>query len=171
MEKTNNQQTVDTTQISVSAKKEDMRPTETSEVFDKASEVEKKQAEDDESKTPLDIMNEIILLAESGVESTLTEGQFEYDENELKEANSLFSSILNTSKDELLPLLKEIRDFCNHNDEHESVGDIIAKIVDYADQGLAKTGGVEVEPKSPKDPNYIFGAILTLGDIELRQFV
>ena len=162
---------VDTTTISLSAEKWDIRPNETSEVFEKASEVEKKQAKDDESKTPLDIMDEIISLAEIGIESTLSEGQFGYDDNELKEANSLFSSILNTSKDELLPLLKDIKEVDNHNDEPESIGDIIAKIVDYADQGLAKTGGVEVEPKSPKDPNYIFGAVLTLCDIELRQFV
>ena len=79
--------------------------------------------------------------------------------------------IQNTINNELIPSIKVITDCDNLNNDLKASGDILSKIINYAEQGLSKTGGVEKELENAKDPNYIFGAILNKCTMELAQYI
>lgn len=128
------------------------------------------QVEKAEQQPLLDIINQIISMADKGFELTFHEDSrkgFNYDYAQLKEISSLFSCILNSCKVELIPAITQIKDFENFNDELKKAGDILDRIINYSDLGFTQTDN----ENKKCELNYIFGAILNLSDVELRQYI
>ena len=68
----------------------------------------------DEPKTPLEMVQKIVSLADKGFQLTFDKDKnenFNYDDKKIENINILFSDILNESSMELLPLIEKLSDF------------------------------------------------------------
>ena len=77
----------------------------------------------------IDEVKRIITVSDDGSKKTVN------DEN----LNPLFKSIHELTNSELLPAVENLTDFETLTDELKKAGDILAKIIDYADKGFALT--------------------------------
>ena len=139
------------------------------------TQVDEKEDEDTTERTPVQLTDILISLAEEGYERTLNEAkckEFNSDYARLKESNLLFSHILYICKHELRPAIENIKDYENLNDELMVAGDILAKVINYVDKGyrLTDEDGDENTVKI-QESNYIFGMILTYADVKLRVHI
>lgn len=139
------------------------------------TQVDEKEDEDTTERTPVQLTDIIISLAEEGYERTLNEAkckEFNSDYARLKESNLLFSHILYICKHELRPAIENIKDYENLNDELMVAGDILAKVINYVDKGYRLTDEDDDENTVKiQESNYIFGMILTYADVKLRVHI
>lgn len=155
-------------QINVADEKEDLPPCKGS------TQVDEKEDDNTTERTPVQLTDIIISLAEEGYERTLNEAkckEFNYDAR-LKESNLLFSHILYICKHELRPAIENIKDYQSLNNELKVAGDILSKVINYVDKGyrLTDENGDENTVKI-QELNCIFGMILTYANVKLRVHI
>ena len=84
--------------------------------------------------------------------------------------NPLFKSIHELTNSELLPAVEKLTDFETLSDELKKAGDILAKIIDYADKGFTLTN-VSDEQQPLSEAHLQFSEILMIADTEIRQYI
>ena len=77
----------------------------------------------------IDEVKRIITVSDDGSKKTVND----------EKLNPLFKSIYELTNSELLPAVEKLTDFETLTDELKKAGDILAKIIDYADKGFTLT--------------------------------
>ena len=108
----------------------------------------------------IDEVKRIITVSDDGSKKTVN------DEN----LNPLFKSIYELTNSELLPAVEKLTDFETITDELKNAGDILAKIINYADNGFTLTD-VSDEQQPLSEVHLQFSEILMIVDTEIRQHI
>lgn len=108
----------------------------------------------------MDEVKRIITVSDDGSKKTVN------DEN----LNPLFKSIYELTNSELLPAVENLTDFETLTDELKKAGDILAKIIDYADKGFRLTDASD-EQQPLSEVHLQFSEILMIADTEIRQHI
>ncbi len=127
----------------------------------------------DEPKTPLEMVQKIVSLADKGFQLTFDEEKnedFNYEDKQMEKINILFSDILKEGSSELLPAVKTLTDFKTLTDELKNAGNILAKIIGYIDEGFTLTD-VSDEQQPFDKLHDIFAGMLMLSDTGLRMHI